>query len=133
MHIDTRDLLQGRFAVANVSVAGSRLLLLSDQMLGEGLKDDILDVGRGNTRDRPDRCSFGFAMQVRKRDVIAIADAGLGRMGRNHAMTDIVEQKSGQQMVARVPRRGPSSPLIRELLLDRIKQRAIHYRWLFTG
>jgi hypothetical protein len=42
-------------------------------------------------------------------------------MGRNHAMTDIVEQKSDQQMVARVPRRGSGGPLICELLLDRIK------------
>ena len=72
-------------------------------------------------------------MQVRKRDVIAIADARFGGVGRNHAMTDIVEQKSGQQMVARVPRRGSSSPMIRELLLDRIKQRAIHDRRLFAG
>src|SRR5258706_16254756 len=38
-------------------------------------------------------------MQVRKRDVIPIANAGLGCVGRNHAMTDIVEQKSDQQMV----------------------------------
>src|SRR5580693_9858 len=121
MHIDTYDLLQGRFAIPNVSVAGGRLLLLSDQMLVERLDDDGFDVGRPNTGDRPDRGSFGFSMQVRKRDVIAIANAGLGCVGRNHAMTDIVEQKSGQQMVARVPRRGPSSPLIGELLLDRIK------------
>ena len=42
-------------------------------------------------------------MEVRKRDIIAIADAGLGGVGRHHAMTGIVEQKSGQQMVARVP------------------------------
>src|ERR1700687_2963337 len=72
-------------------------------------------------------------MQVRKRDIIAIANAGLGCVGRNHAMTDVVEQKSGQQMVARVPCRGSSSPLIRELLLDRIKKRAVHDRRLFAG
>jgi hypothetical protein len=48
-------------------------------------------------------------------------------------MTDVVEQKSSQQMVARVPRRGSSSPLIRELLLDRIEKHAIHDRRLFAG
>src|ERR1700687_2185445 len=101
MHIDTRDLLQGRFAISNVRSAGGRLLILSDQMLIERLNDDVFDVGRPNTGDRPDWCSFGFSMQVRKRDVIAIADAGLGRMGRYHAMTDIVEQESCQQMIAR--------------------------------
>src|ERR1700733_10900945 len=121
MHIDTHDLLQGRFAISNVSSAGGRLLLLSDQMLVERLNDDVFDVGRRNSGDRPDRCSFGFSMQVRKRDIVAIANAGLGGVGRNHAMTDIVEQKSGQQMVARVPRRRSSSPLLRGLLLDRIK------------
>src|SRR5258707_1932206 len=46
-----------------------------------------------------------FSMQVRKRDIVAIANASLGGMCRHHAMTDIVEQKSGQQMVARVPDR----------------------------
>ena len=60
-------------------------------------------------------------MQMRKRDVIAIANAGLGCVGRNHAMTGIVEQKSGQQMVARVPHSRSGGPLIRELLLDRIE------------
>src|SRR5277367_4514754 len=121
MHIDTYDPLQGRFAISNVSVAGGRLLLLSDQMLGEGLDDDVFDVGRRNTGDRPDRGSFGFSMQMRKRDIIAIADAGFGRVRWHHAVTDIVEQNSGQQMVTRVPRRGSVGPLIRELLLDRIK------------
>ena len=38
-------------------------------------------------------------MQVRQRDVIAIADAGFGGVGRHHAMAGIVEQQSGQQMV----------------------------------
>jgi hypothetical protein len=33
----------------------------------------------------------------------------------------IVKQQSGQQMIARVPCRGSGGPLIRELLLNRIK------------
>src|SRR5438874_12517913 len=121
MHIDTRNLRQRRLAISNVSWAESRFLLLSDQMLVEGLNDDVFGVGRWNTGDRPDGCGLGFSMQVLKRDVIAIANAGLGGVGRNHAMAGVIEQESRQQMIARVPRRGPSSPLVREFLLDRIK------------
>ena len=36
-------------------------------------------------------------------------------------MAGVVEQQSGQQMIVRVPQSGPGGPLIRELLLDRIK------------
>ena len=54
MYVDTQDLLQARFAISDVSVAEGRLLLLSDQMLVERLNDDVFDVGRGNTGDRPD-------------------------------------------------------------------------------
>jgi hypothetical protein len=54
MHIDTRDLLQGRFAISNVRQAGGRLLLLSEQMLIERLIDDAFDARRRNTGDRPD-------------------------------------------------------------------------------
>jgi hypothetical protein len=53
MHIDTHDLLQGRFAISNVGLAGGRLVL-SDQMLIERPNDDVFDVGRRNTGDRPD-------------------------------------------------------------------------------
>ena len=39
----------------------------------------------------PDRRSFGFSLEVRQRDVIAIADSGFGGVGRNHAVARIVE------------------------------------------
>jgi hypothetical protein len=42
-------------------------------------------------------------------------------MGRHHAVTGIVEQKSGQQMVTRVPHSGLGGPLIGQLLLDSIE------------
>ena len=49
------------------------------------------------------------------------------------AVVAVIEQESGQQMVARVPCRRPSGPLFRELLLDRIEQCPIHNRWLLAG
>ena len=38
-------------------------------------------------------------MEVRQRNIVAVANAGLGCMGRHHAVTGIVEQQPGQQMV----------------------------------
>jgi len=58
---------------------------------------------------------------MRKRDIVAIADAGLGGVGRHHAMTGIVEQQPGQQMIACVPCRGSGGPLLCKFLLDRIE------------
>ena len=121
MRIDARHLLQHSFAISNVRDARGWLLFLCIQMLVERFNNCIFNVSSRNAGNRSDSCCFGFSVQERKRDIVAIAYAGLGGVGRNHAMTDIVEQKSGQQMVARVPRRGSSSPLIRELLLDRIE------------
>jgi hypothetical protein len=110
MHIDTRDLLQDYFSIVYACDAGV-----------EKIDDSVFDVGRRNTGDRPDSCSFRFSMQERKRDVIPIAYAGFGGVARHQAMAGIVEQQSGQEMVARVPRRGSGSPLISELLLNRIE------------
>ena len=66
-------------------------------------------------------------------DVIAIADAGFGRMGRNHPVVCVVEQQPRQEMVAGVPDRRSSGPLIRELLLNRIEQCTVHDRRLLAG
>jgi hypothetical protein len=58
---------------------------------------------------------------MRQRSIVAVANAELGRMGRHHAVTGIVEQKPGQQMVTRVPHSGLGGPLIGKLLLDSIE------------
>jgi len=72
-------------------------------------------------------------MQAWQRHVIAIPDAGLGRMRRRHAVTRVIEQQSGQQMVACVADAGLGGPLIRKFLLDRIEEGTIHDRRLFAG
>ena len=117
MNIDARDRILQYFAVSNLRGLGGWILLLS----AERFDDNLFYFGRRNTGDRSNRCCFGFSVKVRQRNIIALANAGLGRMGRHHAVTGIVEQKSGQQMVTRGPQSGSGGPLIRELLLDRIK------------
>src|SRR5882724_11423773 len=54
-------------------------------------------------------------------------------MRRRHAVACVIEQQSGQQVVACVPDTAPGGPLIRKLLLDRIEQGALHDRWLLAG
>jgi len=49
-------------------------------------------------------------MQVRKRDIVAIADAGLGGVGRYHAMAGIVNK----------------SPVNRWSLAFRVVDRVVH-------
>src|ERR1019366_6110706 len=82
VRIDPRDLLQDSFRVSNLRNLGSSRLLLSDLMRVEIFDDDVFEVGCGNARNRSDRCGFGFSMEVGERDVIAVADAGLGGVGR---------------------------------------------------
>ena len=108
-------------------------LSLGDEMRIERFEDDVLDLGCGNAGHRSDVSRPGLSMQARQRHIIAIADAGLGRMGRHHAVTGVIEQQSGQQVVAGVPDPGPGGPLIRELLLDRIEQGALQDRRLLAG
>jgi hypothetical protein len=69
-------------------------------VLLEGSDDDILNVSCRNTGHRSDLGRLRLAMQTWNRDVIAIADAGLGRVCRHHAVTGIIEQQSGQEVVA---------------------------------
>ena len=78
--------------------------LLSDKILVERCQDDVFYFRRRNSGDRSERFCFEFSVQVRQRNIVAITKGGLGRVGRHHAVIRIVEQKSGQQMVARVSR-----------------------------
>jgi hypothetical protein len=91
MHINTRASLDDEFAVSNIRGARGGPLLASNQVLVDGLNNDAFDFGRRNTGDRSHRCGLGLAIEVRQRDVVAIANAGLGSMGRHHAMTRVVE------------------------------------------
>jgi hypothetical protein len=69
-------------------------------------------------------------MQARQRNIVAIPDAGLGRMRRHHAVACVIEQHPAQQMIACAASTGLYGPLIGKLLLDRIEQGALHDWWL---
>src|SRR5437868_5606795 len=133
MHVNTRGSLADDFAVPNIRGTRGGPFPASNQMRVDGLDNDVLDFGRGNAGDRSDRRGLGLTMEVRQRDVVAIADAGLGGVGRHHAMTGIVEQQSRQQVLARVPDRNSVGPLIGKLLLNGIKQGAVQDRRLLAG
>ena len=68
-------------------------------------------------------------MQEGRRHVVAIADAGFGGMGWNHAMPGI---QSCQQVVRFVAQDGAVGPLGEGFLPDRLKQCAIHDRRLLA-
>src|SRR4030088_794403 len=57
----------------------------------------------------------------------------LGGVGRNHAMTAIVEQQPGQQVSAYISYRGSGCPLLCQPLLAAIEWGAIHNRRLRAG
>jgi len=77
--------------------------ILTSLMLVEGFDDDLLDISCGNARNRSDLCRLRLSMQTWSRHVIAIADAGLGRVRRRHGVTRIIEQQSRQQVVTCLP------------------------------
>jgi hypothetical protein len=77
--------------------------------------------------------TIAWNAQARQRHIIAITDAGLGRMCRRHAVARVIEQQSSQYVVACGPDAGLGGPLIRQLLLDRIEQGALHDRRLLAG
>jgi MOSC domain-containing protein YiiM len=51
------------------------------EMLAEGFDDDVLDIGCRNPGNRSNFCRLGLSMEAWQRDIIAITDAGLGRIG----------------------------------------------------
>ena len=105
---------------------------LTSEMLIEGFDDDVLDIRCRNSGNRSDLCRLGLTMQAWQRNIIPITDAALGRMRRRHAVACVIEQQSGQQVVACDPDAAPGGPLIRKLLLDRIEQGALHERRLLA-
>jgi hypothetical protein len=65
-------------------------------VLVEGFDDDFLDISCGNAGHRSDLRCLGLSMQAWQRHIIAIPDAGLGRVRRRHAVARVVEQQSVQ-------------------------------------
>jgi hypothetical protein len=64
-------------------------------------------------RGKSDLCRPGLSMKAWQRHIIAIANAGFGRMSRGHAVACIIEQQSGQEVVVWVSDSGSGGPLIR--------------------
>jgi hypothetical protein len=94
-------MFQHSVAGAYVRGAKSWLLFMSDQILAERFEDHAFHVGRRNAGDRAYGCRLGLTVEVGQGDIIAIAEASLGRMCRHHAVAGIVKQQAGQQMIAR--------------------------------
>ena len=62
------------------------------ETLVEGFDDDFLDSGCGNSANRSALRRLGLSMQARSRRIVAITDAGLGRMRRRHGVSRGVRQ-----------------------------------------
>ena len=117
MHINADYLL----ANVRVCAAGTWVAVLGDKMLIYRSDNDVFDVGCRNAGDRSDRYRFGLSLEMRQRDVIAIADSSFGGVGRDHAVPRIVVQEAGQEMVGFGLGMISVRPLVGELLLNCIK------------
>src|ERR1700730_14644489 len=102
-------------------------------MLIHRFENDVFDFSCWYAGARSDRYCLGVSLALRQRDVIAIANPSLGGVGRDHAVSRIVVQQAGQEMVGFGFGVISVGPLIGELLLNCIKKFPIHDRWLLTG
>jgi hypothetical protein len=133
VNINADHLLCNHAAIVRLCAAGSWLALPGAKMLIHRFDNNVFDVGCGNAGDRSDRYRHGFALEMRQRDVIAIADSSFSGVGRDHAVAGIVEQQASQEMVGFGFGVTSVGPLIAELLLNCIKKLPIHDRWLLAG
>src|SRR5260370_42367438 len=121
--INTVHLLRDRHAaIARVCAAGTWLVVLGGKMLIHRSDNDVFDVGCGNAGDRSDRYCLGLSLEMRQRDVIAVADSSFGGVGWYHAVPRIVVQQSRQEMVGFGFGVISVRPLVGELLLNCIKE-----------
>src|SRR5258706_11476401 len=102
-------------------------------MLIQRFDNDVFYVGCWNAGNRSDRYRLGLSLEVRQRDVIAIANSTFGGVGWDHAVAGIVVQQARQEMVGFGFGVISVGPLIGELLLNCIKKFPLHDRWLLTG
>src|SRR6266404_1711872 len=102
-------------------------------MLVHRFDNDVFDVGCGNARDRSARYRLRLSLEMRQRDVIAIANSTFGGVGWDHAVARIVVQQAGWEMVGFGFGVISVGPLIGEPLLNRIKKLPIHDRGLLAG
>src|SRR6266702_3108899 len=95
------DFLDGGFcqAIVRVYAAGIWLAVLGDKVLIHRFDNDVFDVGCGNAGDRSNRYGLGLTLEMRQRDVIAVADSSFGGVGWDHAVACIIVQQARQEMV----------------------------------
>src|SRR5260370_23228259 len=101
-------------------------------MLVPGSDNDVFNGRWWNAGDRSNRYRLGLAIEMRQRDVIAIAYSSFGGMRWDHAVARIVVQQARQEMVGFGVGVISVRPLIGELLLNCIKKLSFHNRWLLT-
>ena len=91
------------------------------EILVESFDNGVFDLGGRYAGDRADLCYLRLTVEVGQRDVVAIPQPGPGRVCRHHAMTGIVKQQAGQQMITGIADSASGGPLIAELLLNLIE------------
>src|ERR1700687_3045263 len=109
------------------------LVVLGYKMLIHRFDNNVFDVRGGNAGDRSGRYCLGLSLEMRQRDIIAIADSSFGGVSWDHAVARIVIQQAGQEMVRFGFGVISVRPLLGELLLNCIKKLPIHDRWLLAG
>src|SRR5260370_1565517 len=91
LHINADHLLRNHPAGSvRMCDAGTSQALLGDKMLIHRFDNDVFDVSCGNTGDRSDRYCLGVSLEIRQRDIIAIANSSFGGVGWDHAVAGIV-------------------------------------------
>src|SRR5215207_6184771 len=99
--------------------------------LPEGLEHDALDLGRGHARHRAGLVLSALGQDAG--DVVAIAGAVLDRVARGHAVAAVVEDAPEQQRLGARARAPIAAPLLVELDLHGLEQRAFDDRLVLAG
>src|SRR5258708_22134518 len=134
VHINADHLLRNRqAAVVRMYAAGTWLVTLGGMMHIQRFGNGIFDVGCGNAGNRSDRYRLGLSVEMRQRDVIAVANSSFGGVGWDHAVARVVVQQAGQEMVGFGFTVISVGPLIGEFLLNCIKKLSVQDRGLLAG
>jgi len=105
--------------------------VLAKKMLVHGSDNDVFNVRAGMRGRQIKRIRLGLALEMRQRDVIAIANSSFGGVGWNHAVASIVvySRPEGDGWIGFGVDFGGTNDRC-ELLLKCIKKMPIHDRWL---
>jgi hypothetical protein len=99
--------------------------------LPERLQDDGLDLGGGHARHRAGLVLSALSQDAG--DVVAIAGAVLDRVARGHAVAAVLEDAPEQESLGARAGAPFAAPLLVELGLHRLEQRAFDDRLVLAG